>query len=147
MRLKKRWGRRSPKLTDYLVFDHLISPVKFISESKSYMEFLSRVEKTDRLKGICADEEFIKSIRFIEYHLPLKRVYEFVILKYLLDNQTIDINRAKILLSKYLKKVYKETIEHSFRYLSFEFFDKGQISRYLKPAEYDGKKPLKVKRV
>jgi superfamily II DNA or RNA helicase len=137
-----------PKLVDYLVFDDVISPMKFIDESKSYIEFLAKVEtakQKDELKTLCENENFIKAIRFIQNQLPLKRVYEFVVLKYLLSNDYCDENIAFKILGKYLNKVCKNTIIHSFSYLNQEYFDSGQISRYLKLVDFDGKKVVKTK--
>jgi len=134
-----------PMLSDYLDYDEFISPINFIDESKSYIEFLKRVEKTDQLNSICDDESFLKAIRFIEWLLPIKRVYEFVILKYLLKNQYIDKLIAKKVLAKYLKVINEDTIIHSFNFLSQSYFDKAQISRYLKLVEFKEQKLIKTK--
>jgi hypothetical protein len=145
---KELMENKVPKLVDYLVFDDVISPMKFIDESKSYIEFLAKVEtakQKDELKTLCENEDFIKAIRFIENQLPLKRVYEFVVLKYLLSNDYCDEKIAFKLLGKYLNKVCKNTIIHSFVYLNQEYFDSGQISRYLKLIDFDGKKVVKTK--
>ena len=137
-----------PKLVDYLVFDDVVSPLMFIDESKSYIEFLSKVEdgkKKIEYKLLCEDEEFIKAIRFIENQLPVKRVYEFVILKYLLSHDFCDEKIAFKILGKYLKRVCSDTINHSFLYLNQDYFDSGQISRYLKLINFDGEKVVKTK--
>ena len=137
-----------PKLVDYLAFDDVINPLKFIDESKSYIEFLSKVEDEKRkseYKLLCQDEDFIKALRFIENQLPVKRVYEFVILKYLLSNDYCDENIAFKILGKYLKRVCKDTIVHSFSYLNQDYLDSGQISRYLKLVDFDGEKISKTK--
>lgn len=137
-----------PKLTDYLAFDDLINPLNFIAECYSYVEFLSKVEISstkDIYTKFCLNEEFIKAIRFIENLLPIKRVYEFVILKYLLENDFCDEKNAFKILDKYLDKVCKKTILHSFSYLNQDFLDKGQINRYLKCLDFDGEKVVKTK--
>ncbi|QKF65873.1 DNA/RNA helicase (DUF3427 domain) [Arcobacter venerupis] len=141
-------NNKIPKLTDYLAFDDLINPLNFVDESKSYVEFLSKVEvgKTkDIYTNFCLNEDFIKAIRFIENQLPIKRVYEFVILKYLLFNDFCDENIAFKILGKYLDKVCKKTIIHSFSYLNQDYFDSGQIGRYLKCVNFDGTKVTKTK--
>ena len=145
LEVKSDLGNKIPKLTDYLEYDDLISPLKFIDESKSYIEFVSRVEKNVNLDQFCNDESFLKAIRFIEWMLPVKRVYELVILKYLLENSSIDVMRAKELIYKYLRKVNDKTIDHTFKYLNQNYFDKAQISRYLKLVEFEGKKLIKTK--
>ncbi|MDS1314332.1 DEAD/DEAH box helicase [Aliarcobacter butzleri] len=134
-----------PILVDFLQFEDVINPLKFIDESKSYIEFLAKVEENKKLKELILDENFIKAIRFIENELPIKRVYEFVILKYLLNNDFCDENIAFKVLNKYLDRVDKETIMHSFLYLRQDFLDSAQKNRYLKLLEFDGKVAKKTK--
>ncbi|AXX94001.1 DEAD/DEAH box helicase [Arcobacter ellisii] len=134
-----------PTLVDFLQFEDVINPLKFIDESKSYIEFLAKVEENKKVKELILDENFIKAIRFIENELPIKRVYEFVILKYLLNNDFCDENIAFKILNKYLNRVDKETIMHSFLYLRQDFLDSAQKNRYLKLLEFDGKVAKKTK--
>ncbi|MFW0694104.1 DEAD/DEAH box helicase [Aliarcobacter butzleri] len=134
-----------PTLLDYLQFEDVINPLKFIDESKSYIEFLAKVEDDKKLKELVLDENFIKAIRFIENELPIKRVYEFVILKYLLNNDFCDENIAFKILNKYLNRVDKETIIHSFLYLRQDFLDSAQKNRYLKLINYENKIARKTK--
>ncbi|MCT7537702.1 DEAD/DEAH box helicase [Aliarcobacter butzleri] len=134
-----------PTLLDYLQFEDVINPLKFIDESKSYIEFLAKVEENKKLKELVLDENFIKAIRFIENELPIKRVYEFVILKYLLNNDFCDENIAFKILNKYLNRVDKETIIYSFLYLRQDFLDSAQKNRYLNLLEFDGKVAKKTK--
>jgi hypothetical protein len=138
-------GNKRPMLVDFLHYEDVLSPLSFISDSKSYIEFLSKVEKDENINSFCKDDFFIKAIRFVEYLLPVKRVYEFVILKYLLSNSYIDENIAFENLKKYLNKINKDTILHSFNFLNQDYFDKGQVSRYLKLVEFQGDKLVKSK--
>jgi hypothetical protein len=134
-----------PTLVDYLQFEDVINPLKFVDESYSYIEFLAKVEDDKKLKELVLDENFIKAIRFVENELPIKRVYEFVILKYLLNNDFCDVDIAFKILNKYLNRVDKETIIHSFLYLRQDFLDSAQKNRYLKLIEFDGKVAKKTK--
>ncbi|WP_151950060.1 DEAD/DEAH box helicase [Aliarcobacter butzleri] len=136
---------KAPTLVDFLQFEDVINPLKFIDESKSYIEFFAKVEENKKLKELVLDENFIKAIRFIENELPIKRVYEFVILKYLLNNDFCDENIAFKILNKYLNRVDKETIIHSFLYLRQDFLDSAQSSRYLKLVNYENKIARKTK--
>ena len=68
---------KTPKLTDFLEYEHLLSPTIFISNSKSYIEFQQKVEKLNLLNQMCENENFLKAVRFLENSLPIKRVYEF----------------------------------------------------------------------
>ncbi|WP_151950261.1 DEAD/DEAH box helicase [Aliarcobacter butzleri] len=134
-----------PTLVDFLQFEDVINPLKFIDESKSYIEFLAKAEDDKKLKELVLNENFIKAIRFMENELPIKRVYEFVILKYLLNNDFCDENIAFKILNKYLDKVDKKTIIHSFLYLNGDFLDSAQSSRYLKLINYENKIARKTK--
>ncbi|WP_152632702.1 DEAD/DEAH box helicase [Aliarcobacter butzleri] len=134
-----------PTLVDFLQFEDVINPLKFIDESYSYIEFLAKVEENKELKELVSNEDFIKAIRFIENELPIKRVYELVILKYLLNNDFCDENIAFKVLNKYLDRVDKETIIHSFLYLKGDFLDSAQKNRYLNLLEFDGKVAKKTK--
>ena len=144
-RFKDILNNRKPKLVDYLHYEQTISPISFISDSKSYIEFMSKIEDDKQIKEICNDEVFIKAIRFIDYLLPIKRVYEFVILKYLISNESIDERIAFKILNKYLDKINKNTIIHSFNFLNQSYFDKGQVSRYIKLVNYEDSKLVKTK--
>lgn len=134
---KNQMKNKIPKLTEYIQYSELINPLKFIYDSKSYIEFLVKVEKNDDLKELVSNEEFLKVIRFIESLLPVKRVYEFVIIKYLLKNEYCDEKKAHTILLKYLNTVNKETILHSFKFLNHDYLDKGQRSRYLRLVNFD----------
>lgn len=142
---KSLFDNKIPKLVDYLAFDDFVNPLNFIDECYSYVEFLAKVENKNEYKELVSNEDFIKAIRFIENLLPIKRVYEFVILKYLLQNDFCDEKIAFKMLDKYLDKVCKETILNSFSYLNQNFLDSAQINRYLKLVDFDGQKVVKTK--
>lgn len=129
-KFKEQMQNKTPMLCDYINYDEFVDPLKFISESKSYVEFLSKVEKSSNLKFLCEDEKFLKTCRFIEYLLPIKRVHEFVILKILLKKEKVSFESLEKELEKYQKKVDKNTLIHAINFLKQEYFDKAQISRY-----------------
>ena len=145
LEFKVTLNNKIPSLVDYIHDKNLVNPKDFIDNSKSYIEFLAKVEKNIEFEDICKNSNFIKAIRFIQNQLPLKRVYEFVILRYLLLHDSCDINIAFDILQAHLKKVCKDTIVHSFNYLNEKYFDKGQTSRYLKLVDFDGNKIVKSK--
>jgi len=142
---KANLGNKIPMLVDYINYDEFISPLNFISDSKSYIEFLNKVEKDESFKLLCEDENFLKASRFLQGLLPIKRIYEFAILKYLISNESCDIENISKFINKYLEKVSKRTIEHAFSFLNQEYFDSAQISRFLKLVELRDKKLFKTK--
>jgi len=133
-----------PKLVDFINYDEQITPYAFIDNSKSYVEFLIKVEKKDEFKILCEDENFIKAIRFIDWLLPIKRVYEFVILKYLLEYDFCNEHIAYNILQKYLKRVDRHTIKHCFEFLNQNYFDNAQKSRFLRLVKYEDFKVVKT---
>lgn len=134
-----------PTLCDFINFDNTITPLKFIFYSKSYIEFLAKVEKEEKYKKLILDKTFIKTIRFIQSLLPIKRVYEFIVLKYLLINDFCDEKSIYHSSQKYLKKVNIDTIKHSFNFLNQNYFDKIQSSKYEKLIEFKDNKVYKSK--
>ena len=137
-------GNKIPKLVDFINYDEFISPLSFINESKSYIEFLSKVEKKNEYQKFLENQDFLKAIRFVQSLLPIKRVYEYVILKYLLDNDSCNKSEAKKVLNKYQENVNEDTILHAFLFLNQNYFDSGQISRYLKLVEFKDEKLVKT---
>ena len=133
--LKESNENKIPLLSDIFFLEEKSDVLKLIDDSKSYVEFLAKVEKEYKkkdLERIVQNQEFVEIIRFISYLLPIKRPYEFVILKYLLTNDNLNISTIQNILKKYIQSPKNETIEHSFKFLDFEYFDKAQVSRYEK---------------
>lgn len=142
---KSLLGNKIPKLVDYIHYDDLINPLIFVYDSKSYIEFILKVEKNISFMENENNGLFIKAIRFIEFLLPIKRIYEFVILKYLLNNDFINEEILVNLLNKYLEKINKNTISHSFNFLNQDYLDKAQVNRYLKLIEFKNNVVKKTK--
>ncbi len=126
-----------PRLTDFIEYTEYISILDFISYSKSYEEFILKVEKEENYRKICEDENFLKAIRFLQGLLPIKRPYEMAILKALIIEENLNIEKVSNYLNKYLQEVDIATCEHSFRYLDQEFFDSSQKERFLKLVTLD----------
>ena len=142
---KSLLGNKIPQLVDYINYDDFISPLPFIWDSKSYVEFLLKVEKTEELKKLCMDEDFKSANKFLQSLLPIKRIHEFVILKYLLTKNSIDEIKSYEILEKYLENVSKDTIKHSFSYLNQEYFDMAQKRRFIKLVKFENGKLSKTK--
>ncbi len=135
---KELLGGKIPyNLCDYIKYDGAPNPLKFINYSKTYLGFLKTVEKSEYIKGLFNDNEFVKILKQLSNALPIKRPHEFILIKYLLNNEEITIEQAVIEISKYLKNVDKETIEHSFRNLNQNYYDKGQLESNIKIVNYE----------
>ena len=76
--------KRVPTLSDFFYHGKYIDPIKFVKESKSFYEFVSKIEE----KRV-VDEKFLKTIRFIDSLLPVVRVYEVLSLSLLLEREAL----------------------------------------------------------
>lgn len=124
-------------LLDYLMFDGAPDPIKFIQKEKTYLKFLSKVEKDDYLKGMLTDEAFERALKELSDMLPLKRIYEFVIIKDLMENETISFDRAKIEILKHVSEVYEDSVYHAFESLNHDYFDSVQKKSKLKLVDLE----------
>lgn len=128
-------GKIPYKLIDYIKFDGSPDPIKFIDKEKTYLAFVAKVEKDDKLKKLLENKNFEKILKELCGKLPIKRVYEYSIMKYLLIHESINIKQAKNEMYKYMESIDDESIEHSFRYLNQNYYDSGQIDRTVKCVE------------
>lgn len=126
-------GKIPYKLMDYVKYDGAPDPLRFIAYSKTYQEFLNKVEVS---YDSSMDEEFMKIIRELSSKLPLKRPYEFAIIKAMIENNILNIELAKKVMKKYLDSVDEKTIIHAFRNLNHEFYDKSQKEKCIKLFNY-----------
>jgi superfamily II DNA or RNA helicase len=113
-----------PTLVDFIKYDGAPNPLKFINYSYSYPEFVTKVDNSaTEYKNLNVNLPFIKLLRQLSNELPIKRPYEFAILEYLLENEHLDFERAKSVVSKYISRIDEDTLHHSFRFLTGSFDD------------------------
>lgn len=133
-------GRVPYLLLDYIKYEGSPDPIKFIDKEKTYIGFVAKIEKDENLKKLLLNSDFESALKEISSKLPLKRVYEFAILKYLLKNDFIDFAKAKDEVLKHIKDVYDDSIYHAFEYLNQDYYDSSQKKGKLKLVDYiDGK--------
>lgn len=123
---KLNQGRTPYLLLDYLKFDGAPDPIKFIDKEKIYQQFVAKVERDDPLRSLLTNEVFETALRELSGQLPLKRIYEFVILKYLLEHDLITIQEAKHEIVKHVKEVDEDSISHAFECLNQDYYDSVQ---------------------
>ncbi len=129
-------GRIPYLLIDYLKYDGAPDPTKFISKEKSYLHFLAKVEKEEELKKLLAYEPFEAIIKELSSKLPLKRIYDFVIIRYLLDHPEVTLHQAKNEILKLVKNVDEDSIFHAFEYLNQDYYDRLQVKNIPKMFSY-----------
>jgi len=120
-----------PTLSHYLMIDGSPEPLKFINYSKTYIEFLSRVEPDNiTIAQLRIDANFTQVYRFVCDHMPAKRVPELFILKLLTSHEKVTIGEVAELLSQNGYKYNASSIIFAFNYLAGQYFDKSDINKY-----------------
>ncbi|MEQ8198880.1 MAG: DUF3427 domain-containing protein, partial [Clostridiaceae bacterium] len=139
LEFKRMNGSKVPYfMMDYEKYDGSPDPLKFVNKEKTYLGFVAKMEKDEELNALLENETFFKILKEITDKLPVKRIYEFSIIKYLLGHESIDLSTARAEISKYMEQVDDESIVHAFNTLSQSYYDSGQIKNYIKSFEYIG---------
>ena len=125
-------------LLDYIKYEGAPDPIKFIDNKKTYLGFVATVEKDNELKKLLSNTNFESALKELSSKLPLKRVYEFTILRYLLKHDSITLEKAKSEILKYIKYVDDDSVVHAFEYLNQDYYDSVQIKGKLKLVDYKG---------
>lgn len=141
---KLNQGRIPYLLLDYLKYDGAPDPIKFIDREKTYLQFVAKVEKDDELKGLLQNEVFEGTLRQLSSMLPLKRIYEFVIIQFLIEHEDITLEVARHQILKMIKDVDDNSILHAFECLNQNYYDSGQVKRSPKLFHYRNSKLVKT---
>ncbi|WP_407647091.1 DEAD/DEAH box helicase [Clostridium aromativorans] len=129
MEFKKMNGGRVPYfLMDYMKYDGAPDPLKFVYKEKIYTAFVAKMEKDEGLKELLQNDDFFKVLKKFTGKLPIKRVYEFSIIKYLLNHQNINLEQAKNEILKHIEYVDDKSIHHAFKCLNQNYCDKAEIN-------------------
>ncbi|WP_110113060.1 DEAD/DEAH box helicase [Bacillus sp. CGMCC 1.16541] len=123
---KLHQGRIPYYLVDYLKYDGAPDPIRFIDRDKSYLQFVANVEKDEYAHSLLSSEPFEKVLKELSSKLPLKRVHEFVLLQYSLENDYITLDTAKKEILKYVKQIEDDSVRHAFECLNQDYYDSGQ---------------------
>ncbi|PGV47831.1 DEAD/DEAH box helicase [Bacillus sp. AFS037270] len=133
---KLNQGRIPILLMDFMKYDGAPDPIKFIDREKTYLQFLAKVEKDDYLKKLLQNEDFEGTLKELSSKLPIKRIYEFVIIRYLLDHEEINLDIAKHQILKMVSNVDDDSVFHAFECLNQNYYDSVQIKNKPKLVHY-----------
>lgn len=122
-------------LMDYMKFDGAPDPIKFID--RTYQQFVAKVERDDQLKELLLNENFEGALKELSSKLPLKRVYEFAIAKYLLEQEQISLETAKQEILKLVVDVDEDSVKHAFECWNQDYYDPGQKKRNFKLFSFE----------
>ncbi|MBX7403621.1 DEAD/DEAH box helicase [Clostridium chauvoei] len=137
-------GKIPYSLMEYIKYDGAPDPLKFINYQKTYQGFLAKVEKNSSIEEVLIDKEFFNILKEFSNKLPIKRPYEFAIIKYLISHSNITVEIAIGQISKYLDSVNKNTILHSFKTLNQDFYDSAQKNNNIKLFNYENNTLIKL---
>jgi len=136
---KMNGGRVSYFLMDYMKYDGAPDPLKFVNKEKIYPAFVAKIEKDEELKKLLQNDDFFKVLKEFTGKLPIKRVYEFSIVKYLLSHESINFGQAKNEILKHIEYVDDKSIHHAFKYLNQNYYDKAEMHGTIKCFELKNK--------
>lgn len=121
---------RVPRPIHFVEQEEAPSFYKYVRLQKSYLDFLDKMK--DKLFDSNEKEKVV--IREIERFLPIKRVYEFAIVRELIAEDS-SLSKSNILqvVGKYIEisdiKHTIETINHAMRYLNGDYYDSQDLKR------------------
>lgn len=136
-------GKIPYMLLDYIKYDGAPDPVKFIDKEKTYLNFVAKTEKDDKLKSLILNEKFEKILKELNGSLPLKRINEFAILKYLINHNSISMEKAISEILKYIENIDEDSVKHAFECLDHKYWDSSMIKQRVKMVEYKDNKLFK----
>lgn len=121
-------GRVVNLLTEYFLFEGAPNPLKFIGAvpSKSYLGFLEKVESGFEDLKLLKNEKFKLVLKDITAKLPLKRPYEYMILKYLIENGAATRAELKNNIEKYIDFIDEETFSYTIECLRGDYHSKKE---------------------
>lgn len=131
-------GNKIPTLVDYFSVDGAPDPMRFIKRSKTYLNFVATVEKENFSYDAFLTNDFaVRVLRFIEDHLPVKRLVDFCGLSLLIEQGDFNIIELENECHKYLISIPESTLVHSMEHLSGVFFDSGDLKKYPSLGHYN----------
>ncbi|MHA4985015.1 DUF3427 domain-containing protein [Cetobacterium somerae] len=121
---------RVPRPLDFIEYEDAPNFYKYVRLQKSYLDFLAKVK--DNLFSLNEKERVV--IREIERFLPIKRVYEFAIIRELIaKNQGLSKSNILGVVGKYIEisdiKHTLDTIDHAMGYLNGDYYDSQDLKR------------------
>ncbi len=123
-------------LMEYELYEGSPDPVRFIKYSKSYLEFLIRME-SDKLNQNDWSPLFIELIRQFSANLPLRRPLEFTILEMVFRNRTVSLEKISLEISSKYNGITINSITHSINNLLGKFLDDDKYRKYIAPIVLD----------
>lgn len=135
---KIRQGKVPYWLMDYYKYDGSPDPVKFIKKDRTYLNFVAKAEKDQQLTQMLENDIFERTLRWLSKHLPIKRPFDFAIMRYLLQHETVTLEQAKREILKWVDGVADDHVHHAMEYLSQDYFDTREKNEVPQLFEREG---------
>ncbi|MEG0562291.1 MAG: DUF3427 domain-containing protein [Cetobacterium sp.] len=121
---------RVPHPLDFIEYEDAPNFYKYSRLQKSYLDFLEKIKED----LIPLDEKSKMVVREIERFLPIKRVYEFAIVRELISkDKALSKKDIFSIIAKYIEILdvnhCKKTIEHAMEYLNGNYYDSQDLKR------------------
>lgn len=128
------------QIITYELYDNAPDPSSFINYSRTYLEFVSKVDpdQTDII-GFIKSEQF-KYYRFISSFLPLKRSIEFYIISYLLKKQNYELDELFFKVQSLINGLDLISFKHACNVLCGRYLDSLQLRSFEPFTVMDGSK-------
>ncbi|MGL4656801.1 MAG: DEAD/DEAH box helicase [Sarcina sp.] len=125
---KVRGGKPVGFLTDYFLYEGAPEPLKFIgaTPSKSYLGFLEKIEKDYKDTSLLKDKLFKDVLKDVSVKLPLKRPYEYIVLKGLIEKGFATKVQLKEEIEKYIEFVDDRSFEYTLECLKGDYHSKKE---------------------
>jgi len=126
-------------LMEYELLEGSPDPVKFINHSKTYIEFIKKIEKEIDLSDFDLSNDYIKVLTQISSELPIKRPHEYAIIDQLIQKEYISFELMKSEISTYVNNISSESLLHAINNLLGQFKDSQQLKNFTQLINYDEK--------
>lgn len=115
------------KLMTFEVYENSPDPIIFIEHSRSYLDFISRIDFNESLR-----QNFLSVYRQLSSALPLRRSIEFLILSILLKKTSMNSDDLFFLCQTIVNQLDRVSFDHAINVLLGKYYDSLQL-RYFTP--------------
>jgi superfamily II DNA or RNA helicase len=122
-------------LMDYEYYEASPDPVKFIQQAGSYPSFLLKVESNNATLREKWNDSSLKSIRYLQSMLPLKRPIEYMIIDLLTNHVQLTPLQLTDLIQQQNSAIDSRSINHAVRNLMGEFLIESEKRTYAQLIE------------
>lgn len=128
-------NRISLKLMDYVHYDVAPNPLDFIRYGKTYYHFLERFEGRAIPELLVNNLEFDKGIKTLTDMLPIRRPYEYAIIKSIITNKQITTQQLFQEVKNTVGYCDEDSCLHAVKVLNQEFYDSAEKKRWIRFIE------------